>query len=48
VFTLSYKNWFIHGWCDREEVRVQSPDFQFTVAKSVFAAKAFITKRLGG
>lgn len=48
MFTVSYRGWWIHGWFDRNEVRVQSPDFVSTRKPSVRAAKAFIRKQGAG
>lgn len=43
MFTIRYKTAFIHGYCDREECRVQIGD-KIAVCKSMHAAKCFITR----
>ncbi len=43
MFTINYKGFFIHGYIDRPEVRVQSK-FYCRSFKSIHAAKCGISK----
>jgi hypothetical protein len=42
MFTIHYKGEYIHGYCDREEVKVNGERF-----KSLHAAKCAISRRNG-
>lgn len=44
MFTIAYKAGWIHGYCDRDECRVQFPDFSTRLVKSAHAAKLAISR----
>jgi hypothetical protein len=48
MWTQTYKGYFIHGYCDRAECRIQDPDTLETIktCKSLHAAKIAITKHI--
>lgn len=47
MFTVKYKNAFIHGYFDNQRCRIQWPDkSEIIPAKTLLAAKREITKRL--
>ena len=48
MHTFGYKGWFIHENFTKNEVRVQSPTYETFPAKSVHAAKCFITRQQRG
>ena len=45
MFTVCYKGFYIHGYCDRDECRVQTPAFDtLGIFKSLRAAQLAITR----
>lgn len=44
MFALAYKGWSIQGHFERDAPRLVSPDYEIHSAKSVHAAKCFITR----
>lgn len=51
MWTTTYKGYFIHGYCDKDECRVQKPHhptqtYWEKACKSLHAAKLAITKHL--
>ena len=47
MFTLEYKEYYIHGYCDNSECRVQTPEFDtLGVYASVQQAKRAISKNI--
>lgn len=45
MWTIIYKQYFIHGYCDKPQCRVQAPGMTTIEFKSLHAAKIAITKR---
>ena len=46
MWTFRYKGHWIHGYCDRDECRVQGPDSKvWPPVISLHAAKCLITRR---
>lgn len=48
MWTITYKGWYILGYCDKPEYRVYYPGLGSTKVKSLHAAKIFITKAKQG
>jgi hypothetical protein len=47
MFTISYKTAYIHGYCDRDECKVQLDNYSILgVFRSVRAAKIAITRHV--
>ena len=46
MWTINYKGFYIHGYCDRDEVSVQHEGFETNYFKSMHAAKCAITRML--
>ena len=51
MFTIYYKGWYIHGYCDKQETHVTPcPNIESEGNrqrfKSMHAAKIYITKRM--
>lgn len=44
MWTISYKGFYIHGYCDRDECKVQLVSQMLRTVKSLHAAKCLITK----
>ena len=43
MYTITYKGWFIHGYTDSKECKVQIPNYEIVTCKSIHTAKLFIT-----
>lgn len=44
MWTFAYRDGWIHGWFDRDEVRAQFPSGVTRVVRSVHAAKCLLTR----
>jgi hypothetical protein len=44
MFTIEYKGWYIHGYIDRPECKIQSPEYEIMRAKTILGAKRMITR----
>lgn len=44
MWTIKYRNGWIHGYCDRDECRVQFPDYSTRTVKSLRAAKLALAR----
>jgi hypothetical protein len=44
MFSITYKGWPIHGWADRDDVKVIDPDRKIIKFGSLNAAKAYIAR----